>query len=231
MDALNDYSDHDASSEDCEAPSVTVALAPQVPLTDQLHVTGTPQPLIQHASNTAWNPAGHAQHFDIGSSTFARQEYSFGRHGVFNDPETYELRKATTVYAAHPESRVHAKRAKVSAPTSASGTTPALESTASQTMKPPTSKRPRKERNNVPSIVVPTSELHVRADSDYLGRTWLHPPSNARTFEELEEYTAYIPKRCTTEFDDAHPGGVSTVRFFPQYGHLLLSGGLDGVAK
>lgn len=72
---------------------------------------------------------------------------------------------------------------------------------------------------------MPSTQLHVRA-KDYRNRSWLAPSTDARSFEDLETYTPYIPKRATHELD-AHTGAVSVVRLLPPYGHMLLSTGLD----
>ncbi|CDF38099.1 unnamed protein product [Chondrus crispus] len=79
--------------------------------------------------------------------------------------------------------------------------------------------------------LIPTSTFHANEAKDYQGRSWVMPSGGARTFADLEEYTPYIPKRCARELKGAHVGGVSVVRFFPEYGHLLLSAGMDGKAR
>lgn len=227
MDLLNEYSDNETSDgNDSDAHLVT--LAPDVPLSNKTDIDEVRLPSKKPVSATSWNPAGRAQYFAVGDSSFSRQEYSFGQGGVFKDPESYELRKASTLYSAHPESELHAKHAKRSN-SSTEGDKLQVTSALQLSIVPPL-KRPRKGRIHA-SSVMPTSELHIRSDSDYLGRSWIRPSSNARTFEQLEEYTAFIPKRCIAEFGGAHKGGTSAVRFFPGYGHLLLSGGLDGEAK
>lgn len=80
-------------------------------------------------------------------------------------------------------------------------------------------------------IFVPSTELLLRGPRGKSG-AWLRPPSGARTFEEMETYTPYIPRRAIQTFAEAHGGkGVGAVRFIPGTGHLLLSAGLDGSVK
>lgn len=99
----------------------------------------------------------------------------------------------------------------------------------------------KRERSPAPAVpvkktreegpLVPESTLYVSEAKDYQGRSWAGPDAGARTFADLEEYTPYIPKRCSLELTGAHVGGVAAVRFFPEYGHMLLSVGMDGYAK
>jgi WD40 repeat protein len=82
-------------------------------------------------------------------------------------------------------------------------------------------------------VIVPYSDFHLsrEASSDFRGQSWVTPPAGSRTFAEMEVYTAYIPKRMLHCYKAAHAQGVGAVRFFPKFGHLLLSAGLDGVVK
>lgn len=92
--------------------------------------------------------------------------------------------------------------------------------------------RPKKsKRQSTDNFLVPTSTLHIDPHADYQGRSWTAPPSTARTFAQLEQYTPYIPKQPRVTLHAAHRNGVRVVRFSPLYGHLLLSGGMDGFAR
>lgn len=225
MDALQEYANSEESDEHLQPSSVNILAAPDVPENDEPERVVALTPAQQKADLAAnWNPAGTAHYFAVDDGAFRRQERSLGRSGTCEDPATGQRKQATTVFAAHPESRVHSKREFTPAAAKRTGTAAAPAESA-----PP--KRARKGKKEAPPVVVPTSELHVGKDADYLGRSWMHPPAGSRTFEELEEYTPYIPKQCVTEFAGAHARGASAVRFLPGHGHLLLSAGLDGVAK
>lgn len=112
-------------------------------------------------------------------------------------------------------------------PTTPSKQSPKVQPSATQ-------KRPRTSTdlrtNKAPSVLVPSSIFHLSSQTDYQNRAWHLPPSSARTFSDLEQYTPYIPKRAIS-CKSAHPRGASVVRFSPQYGHLVLSAGNDASAK
>lgn len=91
----------------------------------------------------------------------------------------------------------------------------------------PSSEPSRKTPSSRP-VFAPHAKLHLPDTADYQGRTWIDPPSSSRTFAQMEEYTAYVPKRVIQSYPKAHEGGASVLSFFPEYGHLLFSGGLDG---
>ena len=78
-------------------------------------------------------------------------------------------------------------------------------------------------------------------DADYLGRTYMEPPSELK-FETPEK--CFIPKKCIhtwyaefcprsllTRGRTGHTKGVSAIRFIPKTAHLLLSAGLDSKVK
>lgn len=71
------------------------------------------------------------------------------------------------------------------------------------------------------------SVFHGPDSEDYQGRSWLDVPSGART--EAED-GCFLPKRVIHTWA-GHSKGVNSIRFYPNSGHLLLSGGLDGQAK
>ena len=229
MDLLHDYADSEESADEpitiaplpvALAPPVTEDSSPLAPAQQELALASTQNPV------TKWNPAGDAYIFKMNDATFRREENSFGRTGTYIDPGTRKARKSDTIYAAHPESNEHQLRANElkakRAEKKKRDSTPPLATTP---------KRARKDKTQSAPIIVPTSKLYLRREEDYQGRSWLEPPVGARTFEQLESYRAYIPKRCVQEFKSTHKGGASCVRFVPQYGHLMLSGGLDGEAK
>mmetsp|Transcript_6023 Transcript_6023/g.18147 ORF Transcript_6023/g.18147 Transcript_6023/m.18147 type:complete len:540 (+) Transcript_6023:38-1657(+) len=77
--------------------------------------------------------------------------------------------------------------------------------------------------------VKPTSTFHGSA-KDLKGRSFIEPPKGAKALDEMETYTSYIPKRCVRVWS-GHTKGVSVARFFPKYGHLILSAGMDTHVK
>jgi len=67
------------------------------------------------------------------------------------------------------------------------------------------------------------TQFHGKETHDYQGRSWIEPPSDLKP-RGLE---SFAPKKQIHQWA-GHAKGVQAIRFFPTYGHLLLSGGLDG---
>lgn len=74
------------------------------------------------------------------------------------------------------------------------------------------------------------STFHGKKQSDYQGRSWMAPPPGARVEAEGEEHKCFTPKKCIHRYT-GHTKGVQAIAFFPGYGHLLLSGSMDGSVK
>eukprot|EP00761_Pharyngomonas_kirbyi_P004726 gb/GECH01004731.1/.p1 GENE.gb/GECH01004731.1/~~gb/GECH01004731.1/.p1 ORF type:complete len:593 (+),score=109.36 gb/GECH01004731.1/:1-1779(+) len=73
------------------------------------------------------------------------------------------------------------------------------------------------------------AEFHREERYDYLGRPWLTPPSHLRPDTEHE---CFIPKKHVHTWQGHSKGkGVTAIRFFPGYGHLLLSASQDSTCK
>ena len=70
------------------------------------------------------------------------------------------------------------------------------------------------------------SKFHGDFEIDYQGRSWIE--INSSEGKEVESSVA--PKKHIFTWT-GHTKGVNAIRFFPRSGHLLLSAGLDGLAK
>ncbi|KAL6041831.1 Pre-mRNA-processing factor 17 [Balamuthia mandrillaris] len=71
-----------------------------------------------------------------------------------------------------------------------------------------------------------TSIFHGESLTDYLGRTYISPPSHLRP----TEHDCYIPKKLIHTWK-GHTKGVNAVRLFPKTGHVLLSASNDNTVK
>jgi pre-mRNA-processing factor 17 len=65
-------------------------------------------------------------------------------------------------------------------------------------------------------------EHHAKLNPEQMGRPFTAPPPDLKN----TDHTCYIPKRCIHTFY-GHTKGVQVIRFYPRYGHLLLSGSMD----
>ena len=70
------------------------------------------------------------------------------------------------------------------------------------------------------------SFFHGKEEKNYIGESWIVPPKDRKK----ENDHTFIPKRCIHTWS-GHTKGVQAIRFFPNYGHLILSAGLDSKIK
>ncbi|XP_062013739.1 uncharacterized protein LOC133730084 [Rosa rugosa] len=76
------------------------------------------------------------------------------------------------------------------------------------------------------AILVERTCFHGKEERDYQGRSWIAPPSYAKATNEY----CFTPKRLVHTWS-GNTKGVSAIRFYPRYGHLLLSAGMDSRVK
>ncbi|XP_021742482.1 pre-mRNA-processing factor 17-like isoform X2 [Chenopodium quinoa] len=84
----------------------------------------------------------------------------------------------------------------------------------------------RGEKVEKGEVVVDKTTFHGKEEKDYQGRPWISPPKDVKATNDH----CYIPKRCVHTWS-GHTKGVSAIRFFPKYGHLILSAGMDTKVK
>jgi pre-mRNA-processing factor 17 len=73
---------------------------------------------------------------------------------------------------------------------------------------------------------VERTTFHGKERLDYLGRSYLHPPTDLKA----GEHDCFLPKKKIHTWS-GHNKGVSAIELFPNVGHLLLSADLDGKVK
>ncbi|GAD93466.1 mRNA splicing factor (Prp17), putative [Paecilomyces variotii No. 5] len=77
-----------------------------------------------------------------------------------------------------------------------------------------------------------TTEFHGSEQFDYLGRTYMHVPQDLDLDLKKEPGSTknYVPKKLIHTYK-SHTKAITSLRFFPNSGHLLLSSAADGKAK
>ena len=79
-----------------------------------------------------------------------------------------------------------------------------------------------------PQLEFATSEFYGDEETDYQGRSWVAPPSGKRPSDG--SHACFPPKRQIHVYK-GHEKGVQAIRFFPYYGHLLLSASMDTTVR
>lgn len=76
------------------------------------------------------------------------------------------------------------------------------------------------------------TQFHGSSLYDYMGRTYMHVPRDLdiNLDKDPGEQDCFIPKRRIHTWV-GHRNGVTSLRFFPRHGHLLLSSGMDSKVK
>lgn len=91
---------------------------------------------------------------------------------------------------------------------------------------------PVAEVDQEPVVTAETSTFHGTTKHDYLGRTFMHVPTDLDIDLRGEpgRQECFIPKKEIHTWT-GHAKGVNAIEFFPRYGHLLLSCSLDNTVK
>jgi pre-mRNA-processing factor 17 len=85
-----------------------------------------------------------------------------------------------------------------------------------------------KDEDDDPSAKNESTTFHGTSETDYQGRTYMHPPSTLHV--KTNDLKCYLPKRLVHTFT-GHQKGVNAIKFFPNTGHLLLSASNDKTVK
>ena len=87
-------------------------------------------------------------------------------------------------------------------------------------------KKKLEELKEGPLIPETKSIFHETSLKNYKGRSYILPPENM----QIKPHKCYIPKKLIKAYA-GHTKAVSVVRFYPRYGHFLLSGSYDNTVK
>ncbi|XP_023933476.1 pre-mRNA-processing factor 17 [Lingula anatina] len=89
-------------------------------------------------------------------------------------------------------------------------------------------KRAKRGKTVEEKIADEKTTLHIKDPYDYQGRSFLHPPKDVGVNLKSEEppEKCFIPKKQIHTWT-GHTKGVSAIRWFPKYAHLLLSCSMD----
>lgn len=87
-------------------------------------------------------------------------------------------------------------------------------------------------RKEVEAMGEETTTFHGESEYDYQGRAYMHVPQDLDIDlrKEPGEVTNFIPKKMVHTWKH-HTKAVTSLRFFPHSGHLLLSGSADTTIK
>ncbi|KAH8423073.1 hypothetical protein N8T08_004252 [Aspergillus melleus] len=79
---------------------------------------------------------------------------------------------------------------------------------------------------------VETTEFHGTEQFDYMGRTYMHVPQDLDIDlkKDVGSIKNYVPKKLIHTWK-SHTKAITSLRFIPNSGHLLLSAAADGKAK
>ena len=75
-------------------------------------------------------------------------------------------------------------------------------------------------------VIQAKSIYHGTQLKDYLGRTYVDPPTHLKNYE----HECWLPKKQIHNWS-GHTKGVNAIKFFPTYGHLILSASMDTKVK
>jgi pre-mRNA-processing factor 17 len=202
-------------------------------------VLGPKNPYGQEVANKNILTGFIEEHY-MAEEAFKDLRESFGRDGHTKDPETGQTIRNRNVKKK--ELRKRKSAGKADDIDSFAGPWAKFEGESSEedTVEPLISEPLDKEQKSAPDKLEPIEAVHTKestkfhgaAERDYLGRTFIHIPTdvNVDLTSEAGSQICYAPKKLVHSFV-GHTKGVTTFRLFPQSGHLVLSGSQDTKIK
>ncbi|XP_076466522.1 pre-mRNA-processing factor 17-like [Babylonia areolata] len=215
--------------------------------------------LTQQAQAERNTLAGFAEPSHFNDFQFENQRRTFTSYGYAMDPSinkevveeklvgdtgTAEELKGVTVFEKKPQKVEKRKREKNTDPSDIGGYLgPWGKFVDEKTVMRPSeeeqkeldeilAKRSKAGRSTDDKTLEEKTTLHIKDPFDYQGRSFLHPPQdvgvNLRSEEPPEK--CFLPKKQIFTWT-GHTKGVSAIRWFPRYAHLLLSCSMDAKIK
>jgi pre-mRNA-processing factor 17 len=209
-------------------------------------VLGPQNPFGQQVANKNMITGFIEEHY-MAQNSFDSLRESFIRDGYTIDPETGKtIGKTQAVGNLDKKKKKLRKRksaGKAEDVDSFAGPWAKFEgetSSEDETVEPLIAEHDGQVQQDVADKIEPVEAVHTRestkfhgaAEKDYLGRTFMHVPTdvNVDLTSEAGSQICYAPKKLVHSFV-GHTKGVVTFRLFPQSGHLVLSGSQDTKIK
>ncbi|EME29762.1 transducin family protein / WD-40 repeat family protein [Galdieria sulphuraria] len=182
-------------------------------------------------------PTGHTEKYEVAEFAFTEQLNSFERTGVAWDPSIGIYRNETPIH--NPYRKIGKRYELDRTGWGALDPTPKGEEEETEKKLKKTKKgdqsrkmdsnteRESKEEEALNNASQTKSIFHLKQMYDYRGRSFMEPPSE---WKKDKEHDCFIPKKAVTTLT-GHTKGVTCIRFFPGFGHLLLSSSMDGKVK
>jgi pre-mRNA-processing factor 17 len=198
---------------------------------DFLPVQGPANPFVVERNVTRNIMSGHVQEHVINPAVFNALQRSFENHGYTLPPDAPTDNLPT---APQNPKRIRKDKGSVDSPSFMGpwagfhGQDTALPEDTSEFV--PAAPFDKSKINSL--NVQESSIFHGKEQFDYLGRSYMHPPSDLdiNLLGDGGTQNCFIPKRLAHTWT-GHTKGVNCIRWFPKSAHLILSASMDQKIK
>eukprot|EP00658_Telonema_sp_P-2_P005536 TRINITY_DN12073_c0_g1_i1.p1 TRINITY_DN12073_c0_g1~~TRINITY_DN12073_c0_g1_i1.p1 ORF type:complete len:484 (+),score=116.02 TRINITY_DN12073_c0_g1_i1:220-1671(+) len=214
---------------DCKELAVNVTY-------DQLGADQGPSHPWRRNTTNADRPNGAVEQLSMNQWDFDDQFNTFQKHGYSADPSggqhlvgdraSMHLMEGNSVYAKAKDREVKRKFWEGWMAEQAELGMEDLTEERVDIIETQRAKRQKEDADGEKRVVEERSIFHGDQETDYQGRTFMAPPSELHP----TQHKCFLPKQLIHTWT-GHTKGVTAIRFFPQYGHLLLSASMDSKVK